>query len=240
MAAKKENRTMGANAYQIVHNPYAYLDGDAAGHTKTSGDLMKAQNRLVELYANGTGESKEQWQEWMDEEKWFTATEAKAHGLVGEVTEGVKITAKLKQNILASGLKNIPESLKTTDEPDQDTMISKISNAVVDKVKALFAKTEPESMTKESFEAEVIASADTIAEGIKSELQPQIEEKDAEIVSLKAQVETLTEQVKNHGKPAGDAPKADPPADGVDRKLTNAEQMNGVLKGWGQAAGIVN
>ena len=239
-AVDNANIKMGANSYFIIHNPFSCVSGDAAEMEAQAKVLNSVQTNLKGIYTAVSGQDEKTVQGWMDETKWFTAEEAKEYGFIGEITEGVKIAAELTEKLTASGIKNIPDSLKRKNEPIDETGISKITNAVITGIKAIFAKDEPETMTKQDFEAKIAASADSIAGGIKAEIEPQIEAKDAEIIKLKEQVAMVTAQVLNQAKAAGDTDKSDPSVDGVDRKPTNAELMNGTLEGWGKNVGITN
>jgi hypothetical protein len=82
--------------------------------------LDKVGGSLANVYAEKTGKTREEIEDWMDAETWFDAEEAKAAGFVDKLVKGKKIEARAD----LSGFKRAPEALvamlraKDEDKPD--------------------------------------------------------------------------------------------------------------------------
>lgn len=69
----------------MVHNASGACYGDATEMTKTADLLDKQSRNIAEAYAQHTGGTVADWQDYMAAETWFTAEEALAVGLADEV-----------------------------------------------------------------------------------------------------------------------------------------------------------
>lgn len=69
----------------MVHNASGACYGDATEMTKMADLLDKQSRNIAEAYAQHTGRTVAEWQDYMAEETWFTAEEALAVGLADEV-----------------------------------------------------------------------------------------------------------------------------------------------------------
>jgi ATP-dependent protease ClpP protease subunit/ribosomal protein L12E/L44/L45/RPP1/RPP2 len=69
----------------MVHNASGACYGDATEMTKMADLLDKQSRNIAEAYAQHTGGSLADWQQYMADETWFTAEEALAVGLADEV-----------------------------------------------------------------------------------------------------------------------------------------------------------
>lgn len=89
------------NSRFLIHNPSIESYGTSEDLNKAAGELSNEQNRAVELYSQHLNISKDEIQSLMNEEKFITAQEALAIGLINEIkefskTESVKPDADLK------------------------------------------------------------------------------------------------------------------------------------------------
>jgi ATP-dependent protease ClpP protease subunit len=76
--------TMIENGFYMIHN--AAGEGDR--------ELLDAVSQtLCRAYAKKSGQSEDQIREWMREEKWFTAPQAKQHGFVDEIVGAMSFSA---------------------------------------------------------------------------------------------------------------------------------------------------
>ena len=133
MAAPKERRRAYENAHICVHNPW--MCPWALGEAVTADDLQKyandlrsEQDRMVDLYVERCGCSREEIQALMDEDKYIDAERALSLGIVGEIAmpmsakkinptnkimnneKSVEVKASVLDKILAKlGLKSIED-----------------------------------------------------------------------------------------------------------------------------------
>lgn len=105
-----DNVIMAENAWFMIHNPSNSAHGDVNEMRKNMNLLEAFTEKLAKLYVDKTGETIETVRAWMDEEKWFTADEAIAAGLVDETSKGINIAACL--NGTQPIFKSTPEAVK--------------------------------------------------------------------------------------------------------------------------------
>jgi ATP-dependent Clp protease, protease subunit len=100
------------NAFLMIHNPHGMALGESDDMRKMADTLDTVKGSLVGVYAKRTGKDPEVIAQWMDEETWFSATEAKAHGFVDEITEAqdYKLAASLE------GFGKLPAALRALAE----------------------------------------------------------------------------------------------------------------------------
>lgn len=101
LAAPKERRRAYENAHICIHNPWLcpWALGDAVTADdlqKYANDLRSEQERMVSLYVERTGSSREDIQALMNEDKYIDTNEALALGLIGEIVQ--PISANKNQN----------------------------------------------------------------------------------------------------------------------------------------------
>jgi ATP-dependent Clp endopeptidase proteolytic subunit ClpP len=81
------------NSTLMIHNPAAVAFGESSDMREMADLLDKLKGQLVNTYIAKTGKKEAEVVSAMDAVTWFTAAEAKAWGLVDEVTNPVKATA---------------------------------------------------------------------------------------------------------------------------------------------------
>jgi ATP-dependent Clp endopeptidase proteolytic subunit ClpP len=81
------------NAFLMIHNPHGMALGNADDMRTMAETLDTVADSMVGIYREATGKSTEKVQEWMDAETWFNAADAKAAGLVDEITNDQAIAA---------------------------------------------------------------------------------------------------------------------------------------------------
>ncbi len=87
MACDEVEITQGAGF--MIHNAWTIAIGNKAEMAKTGELLGKIDTGLAGDYTRRSGQTAEQVVQWMDEETWFTADEAVAHGFADKVVEVV-------------------------------------------------------------------------------------------------------------------------------------------------------
>ena len=73
----------------MIHRASTMADGNQKDLEKQIETLKTIDETLITVYQAKTGESREQVEEWMDDEKWFTADEAIEIGFVDEIINKV-------------------------------------------------------------------------------------------------------------------------------------------------------
>ena len=84
---------MPSNARLMIHNPWAFVEGDADTMRKAASMLDKHRDSMVAVYRNKTGATADQVKQWMDEETWFSAAEAASAKFCDKVTGEVSFSA---------------------------------------------------------------------------------------------------------------------------------------------------
>lgn len=96
---------MPENSMMMIHNPMTPIYGEADELREMAEVLDKVRDTIVAAYRAKTGLDDEKLIELMKAETWMTANEAKDLGFVDEVTEEIKIAAKLKEDsMVVNGL----------------------------------------------------------------------------------------------------------------------------------------
>lgn len=101
---------MAENAFFMIHNPWVVLMGDSRDLRKAADLLDKIGKNMVTAYERKTGKSRAMIQEWLDEETWFDAQEAKTAGFVDVVESEGDVGALWDPEVY--GFVNAPAALK--------------------------------------------------------------------------------------------------------------------------------
>jgi ATP-dependent Clp protease protease subunit len=103
---------MADNAMMMIHNPSSFSFGEAKDLRKDADILDQIKETLINAYVTKTGKQRDAVASDMDKETWFTASEAKAYGLVTEVTESMKMAACVDEAIAnIFGFRNAPSGV---------------------------------------------------------------------------------------------------------------------------------
>jgi len=94
-AGEKDMRASLPNSRIMVHQPSGGFQGQASDIQRHAEDILKVKRRLNEIYVNHTGQSYEAIERTLDRDHFMSAEEAKAFGIVDEVT--VKRTVELEE-----------------------------------------------------------------------------------------------------------------------------------------------
>jgi ATP-dependent Clp endopeptidase proteolytic subunit ClpP len=106
-----------SNAIVMIHKPQGWVDGDAKAMRQMADILDTHQDSIASIYAQKTGKDSKEINNALDAETWFTGDEAKAFGLVDEVTAATTINNSfdLKQ------FRNVPSALRPANAQQTDT-----------------------------------------------------------------------------------------------------------------------
>ena len=85
-AGEKGMRYTLPNSRIMVHQPSGGFQGQASDIQRHAEDILKVKRRLNEIYVEHTGQSYEVIERTLDRDHFMSAEEAKAFGLVDEVT----------------------------------------------------------------------------------------------------------------------------------------------------------
>ncbi|MEX0654319.1 MAG: ATP-dependent Clp protease proteolytic subunit [Phycisphaeraceae bacterium] len=86
-AGTKGKRYILPHAKVMIHQPYGGVYGQTTDVQIQAEEILKTKDQLNGILARHTGQTKEQIEEDSERDKFFSAQEAKAYGLVDEVIE---------------------------------------------------------------------------------------------------------------------------------------------------------
>ena len=98
---------MAANALMMIHNPFGWVGGDAEELRKVADMLDKTTDVIAQTYAVNSRLEVGEIIRMMNDETWFTASEAQEHGLVDVVEEAVQLAAHFD----LSAFNHVPQPL---------------------------------------------------------------------------------------------------------------------------------
>ncbi|MGI9276683.1 MAG: head maturation protease, ClpP-related [Endozoicomonas sp.] len=105
---------MAENALLMIHNPFGWVGGDAEELRKMADMLNKTTEVIAQTYCSRCEMDQEAILKMMDEETWFTATEAEGHGLIDAIDGPVKMAASFD----LTGFVNPPEVENPNPDPE--------------------------------------------------------------------------------------------------------------------------
>ncbi len=86
-AGAKDSRHILPHAKVMIHQPYGGVGGQTADVEIQAEQILQSKRELNELFAGLTGQTVEQVTADSERDKYFSAAEAKAYGLVDEVLD---------------------------------------------------------------------------------------------------------------------------------------------------------
>lgn len=98
---------MAENGQFFIHNPWGMAVGTAQDMLKMADGLNKIRGSMLDTYMHHTSASRREISTMMDEETWFTASEAQAIGFVNEITPAVRMAASFD----LSRYRKVPQAL---------------------------------------------------------------------------------------------------------------------------------
>ena len=91
-AGEKGKRYILPHAKVMIHQPYGGVTGQAEDIRLQAEQIIKSKHALNEILASHTGQNVEQIRKDSERDKYFSAEEAKAYGIVDEVLQHTKNT----------------------------------------------------------------------------------------------------------------------------------------------------
>lgn len=89
-AGEKGKRYILPHAKVMIHQPYGGITGQAEDIRLQAEQIIKSKKALNDILANHTGQSAETIQRDSERDRYFSAEEAKAYGIVDEVLQHTK------------------------------------------------------------------------------------------------------------------------------------------------------
>ncbi|SEG15021.1 ClpP-like prohead protease/major capsid protein fusion protein [Marinobacterium lutimaris] len=102
---------MPENALMMIHNPWGGAVGDADELRKQAEVLDKVKASLLTVYTGRTGLSTEDVTAIMDQETWYTGTEAVAAGFADETSAAVDLAASANFDLARMGFAHAPAQI---------------------------------------------------------------------------------------------------------------------------------
>jgi ATP-dependent protease ClpP protease subunit len=108
---------MGEGAFLMVHKPWGIAMGTDDEMLKVAEVLEKMETEIVNIYARRSGKSVDEVRGWVENETWFTGTEAVEAGLADKAVEDPESIEKAARAYAEYGhqifnFAHLPESLK--------------------------------------------------------------------------------------------------------------------------------
>ena len=133
-----KDRIMTENSTFMIHNPsMGFVWGDADDMEKTAELLREIEDKIINFYEKKTGQTRDILDEWMKDEKFMTAEEAKTLGFITEIAKDISAAA-----VFTIGNKNNKKSDKMSDVLAKAEETMSKTNSILDKVLAMFGKKE--------------------------------------------------------------------------------------------------
>lgn len=117
---------MSDGAFFMIHNASGLVWGDKNAMRETADLLEKVEGAIVNDYTKKTGKDAEQIVAWMNDETWFTASEAIENGFVDRLADKPK--AKNTWNLAA--FSKAPEALSASPEPAPEPVKNELAMSV--------------------------------------------------------------------------------------------------------------
>lgn len=201
------------NSLFLGHKASTMVGGNADDLRAAANDLDKFDSRLIAIYKKKTGKTKAEIENWLKEDKWISATEAKDFGLVDEIYKSKKVLnsteiaelskiKELPQNFIQ--MENNESSLKSSILAlvgfKNDEVLKAENIALKEKITALEAE-QPTPVDTTVFTTEI--------ENLKSEIQAK-----SDYDTIKAELETVKADLEKAKAGTVIIASADPSPDG--------------------------
>lgn len=119
ISAACDSVAMADGGFYMIHEGWTLAMGNKKDLGKTIQLLEKVDDSILNDYQKKTGLDRDQLSNWMAEETWFSASEAKEHGFIDAILEDESVENKTKWNL--SAYANVPKNLLAeASEEDQD------------------------------------------------------------------------------------------------------------------------
>ena len=153
---------MPENSLLMIHNPWTLASGDAEELRKNAELLDKIKKAMITAYTSRTGLSEEQISHYMNEETWFTGSEAVELGFADEVEAAQEVAACFD----LTKFRNTPESMSAVAGKTQG--LQEENKAMPTKDDATVPAVENKTVDVDAAKAEAVNANQARIEGINS------------------------------------------------------------------------
>lgn len=110
LAMAGDNINIAEGGFVMIHNARGVTIGEAEDHRRMAEVLDQVNTTIVDTYAARTKQEPAKLKKWMNEEKWFTGTEAVENGFADRIVENkLKVAACIHD---PTRFKNLPAVLR--------------------------------------------------------------------------------------------------------------------------------
>lgn len=185
------------NSLFLGHKASLMAWGNADDLRNAADDLDKFDSRIIAIYKKKTKKTKAEIENWLKEDKWITAEEAKAFGLVDEIYKPKKVlnSAELAE---LSKIHELPQNFIQMDNNDKslkETILNAIGFKSDEQIK-IENETLKTKVTELEGKVVEVQNAATLTSEIET-LKGEITNKATELDSLKAELETAKTEIQN-------------------------------------------
>jgi len=183
---------MGEGAWMMIHDPLAYVGGDASEMRDMADFLERMKTQLVGIYARRTGRSEEDVAKMMSEETWLTAAEAVKEKFADRTVPGLAVAASIDP----ARFSRIPQALLNKGDfrmSDATTKTTQQGPATFDDLKQAFPKASSD------FICEQMGAKATMPQA-QAAYQSMLETRNAELAAKAAAAEAKATEAEAKGK----------------------------------------
>jgi ATP-dependent Clp endopeptidase proteolytic subunit ClpP len=162
------------NAWMMIHNPVNYVFGEAEEMRKSAELLDSMKTQLVNIYAKRSKQDASQIAAWMDDETWFSGTDAVSKGFADRNTGAVAMAACVDPK----RFQHIPTALSHSEGVPLMSQSQENQNkpAAYQDLKAAFPKASAEFLTSQ---LDASATLDQARAAYQTQLEKRAEEAEA-------------------------------------------------------------
>lgn len=107
-------------AFFMIHRGWTVAMGNAGELRETAALLDKVDDSIASDYVRKTAASRQQVDDWMAAETWFSASEALEHGFVDRIGAASAVENRSEWNL--SAYANVPKALLSRPEPEAEVV----------------------------------------------------------------------------------------------------------------------
>lgn len=124
ISAACESVSMADGGFYMIHEGWTLAIGNKNDLTKMVDLLNKVDAAIVNDYERKTGKDRDQIENWMADETWFSAEEALENGFIDQLIEedAVENTAKWDLSAYSNAPKNMNSTKSSDDEFEKELM----------------------------------------------------------------------------------------------------------------------
>lgn len=161
---------MADNAFFMIHDPSAPVWGNAGEMRKTADLLDQVGQMIANEYVKKTGQTLATVKQWMTDETWFDAAQAKANGFVDHIDGTVEVTNTFDLSVFANTPAKLGGKLVAQDKRDLEKTLRDAGYSISEakRVAALASHSTPNPRDVETESAELNAQLTELLSFIKN------------------------------------------------------------------------